>query len=160
MTEDAGSNAEIRRALDELADGGVLKIDVTGHDLYVRREGDDLIGVRYRPGQTIVGRHEKDPEFVARLMAWKGYEHTTADACGFEWAAESSADTKEKQLVTDGGRPDTEGRHWTFVCNECGFTSHEDTEPEALDAVDAHADYGPGHFDFRITDPDGVEQYP
>lgn len=50
--------------------------------------------------------------------------------------------------------------HWTFECQKCDFTSEEDTEVEALNAVDAHADYGPGHFDFIITDPNGVEQYP
>lgn len=51
-------------------------------------------------------------------------------------------------------------RHWTFSCNQCGFVSQEDSEVEALNAADYHADYGPGHFDFTITDPEGVEQYP
>ena len=49
---------------------------------------------------------------------------------------------------------------WTFDCQECSFTSEEDSEIEALNAADAHADYGPGHFNFEIRDPEGVARYP
>lgn len=49
---------------------------------------------------------------------------------------------------------------WTFDCQKCSFVSHEDSEVEALNAADKHADYGPGHFDFEITDPEGEVRYP
>lgn len=52
----------------------------------------------------------------------------------------------------------TEGRvsrKWVFDCQKCSFTSTEDSEVGALNAADYHADYGPGHFDFEIRNPDG-----
>ncbi len=49
---------------------------------------------------------------------------------------------------------------WTFDCQLCSFTAEEDSEVEALNAADAHCDYGPGHFDFEITNPEGEVKYP
>lgn len=51
-------------------------------------------------------------------------------------------------------------QHWTFDCQKCDFSTEEDSEADALAAVDKHADYGPGHFDFEITDPSGEVRYP
>lgn len=62
---------------------------------------------------------------------------------------------------SDDGAELAEGAsHWLFDCQECSFTSVEDSEPEALEAADAHCDYGPGHFDFEILSPDGEVVYP
>lgn len=49
---------------------------------------------------------------------------------------------------------------WVFDCQKCSFESREDTEVEALNAADYHADYGPGHFEFEIRNPEGEVKYP
>lgn len=62
-------------------------------------------------------------------------------------------------MTSESAQTNGEGS-WTFVCDICGFTSEEASEVEALNSVDKHCDYGPGHFDFTITGPDGEVQYP
>ncbi|MFD2655323.1 hypothetical protein ACFSUP_04310 [Gracilibacillus thailandensis] len=63
-------------------------------------------------------------------------------------------------MTENTAQEETGANQWTFECQKCDFVSHEGSEVEALNAVDAHADYGSGHFDFEITDPEGVTQYP
>jgi len=52
-----------------------------------------------------------------------------------------------------------QGNQWTFECQTCGFTLEESTEAEALDAARNH-DVHAGHWNFEITDPEGVAKYP
>lgn len=49
---------------------------------------------------------------------------------------------------------------WTFDCNKCDFRRDYDFEADALNAAAHHSDYGAGHWDFEITDPDGEVEYP
>lgn len=60
----------------------------------------------------------------------------------------------------DSARHGGSDHQWLFDCNVCSFTSAEDSEVEALNAADKHCDYGPGHFDFEIRNPDGEAVYP
>lgn len=105
MSED--SVGAIDRDFARLDEGACFEIDVTGHKLYVRREQGELIGVRHKPGQTIVEPHEKDEEFVRRMMGWKGYREVPRDEPPFDYETEEAADELEgeqQRIMTDGGR--------------------------------------------------------
>lgn len=50
--------------------------------------------------------------------------------------------------------------NFTFICNECRNEVRQcDSEVAALNAATQHDEYGPGHFDYTITDPDGEVIY-
>lgn len=106
----------------------------------------------------------RDPEEIGSRALDRWQEKTSWTPIHTQVKVVEDADdhppSDAEPLVADGGQAVQGNGQWTFDCNKCSFSSDEDTEVEALDAANKHLEYGPGHWDFTVTDPEGVEQYP
>jgi frataxin-like iron-binding protein CyaY len=90
---------ELLDDFDRLDDDECMAIDVTGHTLAVRREEGKLIGVRYSPDKIHVASHQKDREFVLRMMNWTDYEFIPRDEPPFGAPADTERPTDLNETI-------------------------------------------------------------